>query len=348
MSKSLSKRLFSNTVLLVFSLFFAYVVFESFFRLSKNIPLKGTVVTEEDGTGRIQTFRRSKNDTLLYEPIPGVVSKYKGVENRINSFGMRDKERSLKKRDGVIRIAVLGDSVTWGFGVEVEDAFPRKLEVELNKSSNKEFEVLNFSVPGYDAVQELELYRTKVQQFDPDLVIIAYVLNDFQGSSWEAPLFIGTYLSIFGKSYAFEHLSKSIERYFSGYTDRKNKIESSKISNIFSRFKDEIAANQPTAIVLFPYLVDDHWYSYDYERVKALAKWVKIPLLDLRKTFELHSQLSLRLPQEPHDELHPGPTGHQLAAETVRDFLYQSDFFGLSSLIQPTESFTASAIIESN
>src|SRR5262245_9272881 len=34
-----------------------------------------------------------------------------------NSYGIRGKEISLDKRQGVTRIVVLGDSMAWGFGV---------------------------------------------------------------------------------------------------------------------------------------------------------------------------------------------------------------------------------------
>ena len=51
----------------------------------------------------------------------------------INKAGFRDYEYSVDKPEGVFRIAVLGDSLIFGFGVNLEDTFPKVLERMLKK-----------------------------------------------------------------------------------------------------------------------------------------------------------------------------------------------------------------------
>jgi lysophospholipase L1-like esterase len=97
----------------------------------------------------------------------------------INSQGRRDTEVSLKKPAGTYRIAILGDSVAFGARVEAKDDFATQLEWNLNaRSSSLHYEVLNFGVPGYGTWQELSMLKEKALAYDPDLVILAFVMND--------------------------------------------------------------------------------------------------------------------------------------------------------------------------
>ncbi len=99
---------------------------------------------------------------------------------KTNRLGYRDKEYAYEKPQGVFRILVLGDSQTFGQGVErLEDTWPKKLEEKLNAGlSPKRFEVLNVSGPGWNSDTQLyQLYRFGLK-FDPDLVLLAYYHND--------------------------------------------------------------------------------------------------------------------------------------------------------------------------
>ena len=48
-------------------------------------------------------------------------------------------------------------------------------------SSRDGVEVLNFGVPGYNLDQEIEVLRTRALELDPDVVVIAFCLNDLEG-----------------------------------------------------------------------------------------------------------------------------------------------------------------------
>jgi hypothetical protein len=127
-------------------------------------------------------FRLSDNPRLGYEPAPLTYDgeelsfyDYKGASNRL---GYRDVDHPVEKPAGTYRIVVLGDSVGAGFGVErLEDTFPRRLETLL-RERGVPAEVLNFSVSGYDTRQEVETLKVKALAFAPDLVLLAYCLND--------------------------------------------------------------------------------------------------------------------------------------------------------------------------
>lgn len=64
-----------------------------------------------------------------------------------NSSRLRMAEISPAPAAGVTRLVAIGDSVTFGWGVEVNDSLPALLEAELNRRGHK-VEVLNAGVPG--------------------------------------------------------------------------------------------------------------------------------------------------------------------------------------------------------
>ena len=100
---------------------------------------------------------------------------------KINSLGLRDREVSVKRPKGIYRIIVLGDSATAGFGVELEETFPKQLEALVNgHPGSRRYEVLNCAVSGYNTFQERVYLDSKGLALEPNLVILAYNLNDFK------------------------------------------------------------------------------------------------------------------------------------------------------------------------
>jgi hypothetical protein len=69
-----------------------------------------------------------------------------------NSSGQRGREYPTARLKGVTRILALGDSFTWGFGVEDREVF-----TEVLASGPGGFEVVNLGVSGYGTDQELLL-----------------------------------------------------------------------------------------------------------------------------------------------------------------------------------------------
>ncbi len=90
---------------------------------------------------------------------------------KINSLGFRGREYNLHKPDGIFRIVVIGDSLTFGDGVEERYHFLTLLEKYY-----KNVEVLNLGVSGFGIDQELLFLKKKGFKFEPDL-ILAYVAH---------------------------------------------------------------------------------------------------------------------------------------------------------------------------
>ncbi len=130
-------------------------------------------------TGSPYKFYRF-DPVLGWANAPGMHGTYERDEFRfpirINEDGMREAPASREPERGPgarRRIAVLGDSFTWGIGVADEDRFTERLE------RDRGVEVLNFGVSGYAPIQ-YALMIDDVMAFSPDVVVVAFCLgNDF-------------------------------------------------------------------------------------------------------------------------------------------------------------------------
>lgn len=95
----------------------------------------------------------------------------------VSPQGLRDREYRIPKPEGVLRIMVLGDSVTFGEGVGRAEAFPKRLEQRLRQHRERA-EVLNTGVNAYTAYNEVQYYLSEGRKFQPDVVLVAFVMND--------------------------------------------------------------------------------------------------------------------------------------------------------------------------
>lgn len=131
-----------------------------------------------DITGLVQA---SEHDDVVYEMVPGVDVYFRNKVVRSNSIGMRDREYPVEKPPNTYRIACLGDSVMFGWGVDVDECYAKVLEQWLNDLPQPHpiYEVMNFALPGYNTSIEVALFERKALQFDPDLVLIQFINNDF-------------------------------------------------------------------------------------------------------------------------------------------------------------------------
>jgi lysophospholipase L1-like esterase len=96
----------------------------------------------------------------------------------INSLGYRDLERTVPKPPGVRRAVCIGDSFTWGVGVLFDDAWPQRVERALSRERGERWEAVNLAEPGLNSVQEASRLASEGLAYEPDVVIVAYVLND--------------------------------------------------------------------------------------------------------------------------------------------------------------------------
>ena len=101
-----------------------------------------------------------------------------------DSLGLRAKVSGARyghKLAREYRIAMAGDSVTFGTGVaDVEDTFAEVLEKTLNsKQADLRVQVFNYGVGAYSVKEMVSTLRHRMPAIEPDLVIMAIIPEDF-------------------------------------------------------------------------------------------------------------------------------------------------------------------------
>lgn len=123
-------------------------------------------------------------DPIGYRLPPSFSGEFYGTRIRTNALGMRDRDVPPDKGDSEFRVAVLGDSVAFGLGVEFEDSIPFLLEKSLAARSGLGVRTLNFGVPSYNTEQSLIQLESLGPQLQPDLVILLVMANDIEAKRW--------------------------------------------------------------------------------------------------------------------------------------------------------------------
>ena len=122
---------------------------------------------------------------------------------QLNSLGCRDKEWTPEpdgKPSGmgnVRRIAFVGDSFTYGWGIErIEDRFPDRIQAKFNKSpsalrskapnrirensASSPVEIMNVAKPGWGTGDQLQPITDMIDAYGADEIVLCYVPNDIE------------------------------------------------------------------------------------------------------------------------------------------------------------------------
>ena len=93
-----------------------------------------------------------------------------------NSLGLRDKEYDLARVD-IHRVLLLGDSFTFGEGLNAEFNFDNRLE-SLLSTTGAPWYVLNAGVGGWGTLQQTAYARDHLSSYSPDVIVLTFCGND--------------------------------------------------------------------------------------------------------------------------------------------------------------------------
>ncbi len=103
------------------------------------------------------------------------------LHTRLNSLGCRDREWSMDKPPGVRRIAFVGDSFTYGWGIaRPEDRFPDRIQALFDARKPGTVEIMNVAKPGWDTGAQLRPIQDMIALYGVDEVVLCYVANDIE------------------------------------------------------------------------------------------------------------------------------------------------------------------------
>lgn len=172
------RKVFQNVILILSSFLFCFLMLEIILR----VYFKNRYFYEPHPKGLYETDK--KRGYKLAKNFKGVFLDSQDdyvAKAETSSIGLRDYEYGEKK-ENTFRILVLGDSFTFGAGVEMEDTYPKQLEKNLRlKNKDKRYEVINAGVIGYGTDAEFYYLEEWGFKLKPDLVIVGfYIQNDIE------------------------------------------------------------------------------------------------------------------------------------------------------------------------
>jgi lysophospholipase L1-like esterase len=106
------------------------------------------------------------------------------VRNDINGYGLREREEVCGPNpDGQIRVLCIGDSFTFGWGVPVENSWPRLIEKRLREADER-IRTVNCGASGTLYVDEYRFgLENRFYVHEPDAVVVTLCLNDLLPTS---------------------------------------------------------------------------------------------------------------------------------------------------------------------
>jgi lysophospholipase L1-like esterase len=252
-----------------------------------------------------------------------------------NAIPLHDYAHTTAKPAGVFRILVVGDSFTFPWKMQLDDAFSKRLERMLNLSSTPNgttAEVLNFGTSGANAASEVAIVERGLK-YDPDLVLLQITLNDPPQPQSSAED-LATYLPpppITASTDPILFHWKTWVLLATGLNARKSRAgvigyhhwlfaDLTTFRDALRAIKASCAARgTPFVVVVFPLLpfpLDEHYPFADlHDRVASVLEDLAIPRLDLLAAFRgLDVE---RLQVRPGVDAHPNEIAHRIAAEQI-------------------------------
>jgi lysophospholipase L1-like esterase len=160
-------KVLQKTALVFLGLLAATTILELYLRSS--IPVQPPMTLPDEAT-----MYRLRPNLRVKAWVPGVFQ----VTYRTNAQGFRGSTAIGNKATGTTRILGLGDSFTFGIGVEDDATYLALLEQKLRRVAN--VEVINAGVFGWGTAHELAFFEKTATKLRPEIVIVGFFENDLR------------------------------------------------------------------------------------------------------------------------------------------------------------------------
>ncbi len=269
----------------------------------------------------VERIEQTSDVLLRYRYRPGVQVRGPGDPTgvRVNHLGLLDLERAIPKPPGVYRVVVLTGSIANDPHVPFADRFFRQLEGQLQQvMPGRTVEVVNVSCEGYNTLQQVRALEQVGLQYEPDLVVVAYMLT-------AASIQNGGYRRIGNSFFAFRFLpmlamaqtgsacslfAPLYERYTFDLVVR-NALERLELLRQLHHF-DVVVAVLP-ALERF----DDPVCAKLYDQVLETAQQIGFPTVRVVDAFVGSPWEDFMKPGQRWDLCHPNAAGHLRIATAV-------------------------------
>ena len=164
-----------NGLLIFAAIIFMALVFEGACRTVLNTGMQYHL---EMWRYAVELKRIAAIHEIGHEHKPNARAHLMGVDVEINAQGLRDDDLLASVPKDAVRILMLGDSVTFGWGVSADATMSAVMERELSEFEGRSIDVINAGVGNYNTAMEVEYFLHRGQAFNPNIVVLNYFIND--------------------------------------------------------------------------------------------------------------------------------------------------------------------------
>jgi lysophospholipase L1-like esterase len=273
----------------------------------------------------VEIKQKSDNPKIGHVHKPNAKAHLMGTDVAINSDGFRDDEYAPERNEN-FRIVVLGDSLTFGWGVEKDEAFEVLLEEML--SEKRPTEMINMGHGNYNTEQQVNLFKEKGLKYNPDKVLVFYFINDAEVTPvrskwlWVSRLRSVTFLwSRFRGLLTRTSPGQTFESFYNDlYADDQPGFQAMEAAFLQLRGITEERGIE-LQVIMLPELHNlvDYPFTAVYDKVASFLRENDIDYTDLTDSFRGYEDAE-GLWVAP-DDAHPNALAHRMIAEYSRDFI---------------------------
>jgi hypothetical protein len=277
-------------------------------------------------------YRKTDTPGIEYEHIPGAGGLIVGIPVTLNSFGFRGPETAKEKPDDVTRIAVVGDSIVFGQGVQDDETLPAALESILNRESKSpKYQVMNSGVRGYNIINDSVHVRLKVMPLKPDGIVLGITeINDFElepfryGSPWakkarESFWWKFAPYRVFVSWKALEEYLEASREHIRGLYNPEGEPWAKNIEAIEDIKGQCDESGAWLVVITFPLLENETTFEKERAQLHEKLAEMGIPYVDPKPSLKPHDWKDLVV--VPNKDMHPNAFTHGIYAELVYDKL---------------------------
>ncbi|MDX1382268.1 MAG: SGNH/GDSL hydrolase family protein [Thermoanaerobaculia bacterium] len=242
------------------------------------------------------------------------------------------------------RIVVLGDSFTWGAGVDEELSYPDRLGAAVRDRLGEQApDVVNFSSPGWNTPQQLRALRSWFTEVRPQHLVVGYCLNDAEPTGrrirrqLRRPFFDSpptapavAFLEQHSRAFAWgrgqvlrRRQFEAVGRYYHHlYTDDAKGWRATRraLKGLRVLARDWGAGLTLAVFPIFEQRLDEGYRYHDlHRRVLAVAEDEGIDALDLLPAYADQDPAAMAL--VPFTDAHPSADAHAIAARVLLEHL---------------------------
>ncbi|RQV94063.1 SGNH/GDSL hydrolase family protein [bacterium] len=176
---SLTNKILLRLIIIILSIIICFLFIEIVFRLFYPAKLDRAQHEKNRTFHLIKPLLEPSDDpTIGYELKRNADIEWLGCRVITDENGCRIGSSGECSRTDGVRIAVVGDSTAFGWGVNFEHTIGTVFCCEMNKITTRPVGMRNYAVPGYNSEQEMQIFRTRTIDFKPDLIILMHDHND--------------------------------------------------------------------------------------------------------------------------------------------------------------------------